>query len=332
MKLDHEKKKTLICFFLLIVCVVMLVVSIMHLSDLPLHRFVGTRKSATENLQDMKAVKIDGERYLPRDNMSVYLVIGIDKDGEMKGTGGTTNHEQSDFLMLLIFDHIKQTYSVLNINRDTIAYVPQLGLFGDKIDGKNEQLALAHTYGDGMDASCRNTVDAVSGFLYQAKIDAYFCVTMSALPVLNEYLGGVTVTFDKDYTELDPAFVKGTSIKMSNEQAYTFIRARATASEPTNVARMARQKLYMESAANEIKKNTSASALLGLLSDLSPYLLTNYNVSDTETASRILSNYTYSGSVTPEGESKVENGFMAFYADEEPLKKYVIETFYDKLD
>lgn len=48
-----------------------------------------------------------------------------------------------------------------------------------------------------------NTVDAVSTLRKGQKIDGYAMINMSAIQVVNDMVGGVTVTIEGDFSERD---------------------------------------------------------------------------------------------------------------------------------
>ena len=65
---------------------------------------------------------------------------------------------------------------------------------------------------------------------------------MTAIRVLNDLVGGVSVTMEEDGTQIDPAFVKGATVRLSGSQAEAFVRARMGLENDTNLARMQRQR------------------------------------------------------------------------------------------
>ena len=130
----------------------------------------------------------EGALYRLRDDVKTLLVIGVDKFSEA-ATGGSYNNDQcADFLLLLVMDHTAKRCSVLQISRDTVTDVTVLGIGGKKTGTVRQQIALSHTYGSGDDDSCRNTARAVSALLGGISVDAYVCLTMDAVGIINEYL------------------------------------------------------------------------------------------------------------------------------------------------
>ena len=59
------------------------------------------------------------------------------------------------------------------------------------------------------EASCENTLNAVENLLEGADIEYYVAMNMDAIGILNDALGGVTVTLEDDFTAADPTHAAG---------------------------------------------------------------------------------------------------------------------------
>ena len=198
-----------------------------------------------------------------------------------------------------------------------------------------EQLALAHTYGSGGKDSCENTLKAVSGYLYGIGIDHYVSFTMDAITILNDSVGGVTVTVNDDFTGIDDTLVKGQTVTLYGQHAVNFIRSRMSMTEdPTNLNRLSRQREYLSSLYDRIRQ---VSASDGDIIDSAFVKITDYIVTDTtvNTLSQLaekLTGYEFLGIETIEGETVKGERFTEFYADEELLQKQIIRLFYVKTE
>lgn len=184
--------------------------------------------------------------YVCKDDVTTYLLIGTDAGGEDMGKG--FNGELADFLSLLVLDNTTNKYAFIQIDRNTMANVTVYDENGEEKGDAYEQICIAHWYG--LDAKQRNenTVKAVSELLGGFPIDGYYTLHMDDIALVNNAIGGVTVEIQEDLTNIDPAFVAGTSVHLEDEQAEKFVRARMNAGEGTNKERMSRQRQYMTSA------------------------------------------------------------------------------------
>lgn len=83
--------------------------------------------------------------------------MGIDVKGKAVGVDSYEGGGQADVQMVLVVDDANKTWQVLQINRDTITKVPVLDVLGGVAAYADEQIALAHYYGNGRENSCENT-------------------------------------------------------------------------------------------------------------------------------------------------------------------------------
>ena len=163
---------------------------------------------------------------------------------------------------------------MLRLNRDSMVDVPVLDLRGDVIGYERQQLALAHAYGDGTNNSCQNTVDAVSMMLGGAAIDGYAALNMDGIAIVNDAIGGVTVTITSDFTAVDPTLVEGETITLNGQQAFEFVRTRKDVDDQTNLARMERQRIYLEAMKPQLMA-LSDTKIVQVMEEVNDYLVSN---------------------------------------------------------
>ncbi|VUX40878.1 LCP family glycopolymer transferase [Blautia luti] len=92
---------------------------------------------------------------------------------------------------------------LLSVDRNTGTPVRSLADDGTYLATTDIQLSLAHSMGPDQNMRAENTVDAVSTLLKGQKIDGYAMINMSAIQVVNDMVGGVTVTIEGDFSERD---------------------------------------------------------------------------------------------------------------------------------
>ena len=61
-------------------------------------------------------------------------------------------------------------------------------------------------------------------------------------------LGGVTLTFSQDMTDIDPLMTAGATLTLNGQQAEAFCRSRMGVGDQTNASRMVRQRQYLQAA------------------------------------------------------------------------------------
>lgn len=275
-------------------------------------------------------VERDGVWYAPKQDQETMLLIGMDKMDPLEASESYNNNAQSDFLLLAIFDNTKETTTLLHINRDTMAQIPVLGVTGQPAGSITGQLALAHTYGSGLQDSCVNTVNAVSDFLYGIKIDHYVAMTMGAVPYINDLVGGVPVTVLDDFSGIDDSLVEGETITLKGEQALHYVRIRSGLEDSSNLNRMKRQQQYLESMAEQIGKlDEDFSVSPQQISTISKYIISDCSIDTLSRMAEQFVDYPLQEMQDIQGEAIVGKEYMEFYADESALQEQILDLFYE---
>lgn len=270
------------------------------------------------------------EGYVPKEKLKSYLFMGIDRDGPAKSNQSYIDGGQADVQFLLVVDEESQTWQILHINRDSIVDVPVLGITGHAIRTEKQQIALAHAYGDGTADSCRNARKAVSNMLGGQQIDGYLALNMGGISVLNDFVGGVTVTIESDFSEIDPSLVMGQTITLNGEQAYNFIRSRKDVGDQTNLSRMQRHRQYMEGLSDKLASLDDEEILRGY-DAVFDYMVTDIGSKTMTELVDMLQTYTQLDTLTIDGTSYLdEEDCNAYALDEESLTDAILQLFYTK--
>ena len=281
-------------------------------------------------------IKYNGKTYTLKEDVQTLLVLGLDKFENSEGNSGYAeaynNDRQADFVMLFVIDNKNQTCSAIHINRDTMVDVNVLGVAGQKIGTINKQLALSHTYGNGKEVSCGNVADAVSGFLYGVKIDHYISVTMDAVPIFNDLVGGVEVTVLDDFAGVDDSLVKGETLTLKGEQALHYIRSRQGLDDSTNSNRMIRQRQYLSALYQQTMKcvETESQFIVNASVKMADYMVSDCTANQLQALFEKISAYEFDGIQAIEGTAIEGEKFMEFYPDVDSMKKIVVELFYQE--
>lgn len=259
---------------------------------------------------------------------TTLLFIGVDKSSLDSSTvrGGG----QADFLLLMTIDRENRKVDLLQLDRDTVSPVQVYGVFGNPAGVRDMQICLSYAFGTNPQRGCENTVRAVSEFLGGIPIDGYVALDLDGMTILNDALGGVTVTLTEDFTDLDPTMKAGETIRLQGRQAEYFLRTRMTVGDGTNEQRMSRQGAFIRSAAamlNE-KMNEDANFVASLMSLLREHLVTGCDdvwlINQAYTALK----YTRTDPVRLAGEHCIgSDGFVEFHPDRDALMDYIVGTF-----
>ena len=275
------------------------------------------------------SLRYKGTEYPMRKHLETILLIGTDSteqyEEKTEGVRPFYSYHQADFLMLLVLDHDAKTVEILQMNRDTMTDVPWLDVLGKVGGTEYKQLCLAFNYGDGGAASCKNTLNAVSGLLFDAPIESYIQIPMTAIPVLNDLVGGVPVTIAEDMTMIDPDFVQGATVRLTGSQAEKYVRARRSLEDDTNISRMRRQREYLDSFQKcaRDKFHSDSEFALKLVEKLGTFMQSNMTGQQLSNLIEKLDTYHIDPIRYPEGELIVGQQYYEFYVDKDSLWEMV---------
>ncbi len=294
---------------------------------------VQERGELTSGIGQRKRVEYNGRTYAEKTNLTTILLMGIDRTAEIQSAGARQGG-QADTLLLLVIDHSNKVINQLQIDRDTITPVEMLGVLGNPVGTSEMQISLSHGFGRTDTACCENTVKAAENLLEGIVINYYMALNMDAIGKLNDVLGGVTVTLQDDFSDADPAMVKGATLQLTGDQAEIYLRARMSVGSGTNEERMARQRVFLNKAVDILRERVKASV---------NYAGEVFDALDADMTSSIKrgtlmneANQSYNFEVRPidtlAGEHVVgEDGFMEFHVADGAAADWVMQVFYDLL-
>lgn len=276
-----------------------------------------------------KTITRDGVDYFPRQDVTVVMVLGIDQYGPAESSNYHRNEGSADSVMLLVFDDKAENCTVLHLNRDTMLDMNVLGIRGEYAGTTYGQLALAHTYGTGLEDSCENVKNTLMNFLHGLQVDYYVAMNMDALPILNDAVGGVTVTVTDDFSQVNPGITMG-ELTLQGDQVIDFVRTRKDVGDQKNITRMERQREYVDGFLEAMydKVHDNGEFLISTYEKVAPYIVTDCSVNTLSAMMDRYSDFTIVDTVTPEGDNIIANGHYEFHVDEEKLDKLIVELFY----
>lgn len=312
------------------VCLVLILVLMILISGLRILESTAFLKGQTgEGQIASKTIERNGVKYFPRQDITVMLIMGIDEVGPVKDSGSYNNTGEADMIALAVFDETNEQMDILYINRDTMVDMPVLGIGGKPAGTANRQIAVSHTYGSGLEDSCENTKKTVSDLLYGLPINYYVAMNMDAIPILNDAVGGVTVTVVDDFSDVNPNILMGQTTLMGQD-ALDYVQERREVGDQKNTSRMERQKEYMKNFLSAFKSKTSASDMfvLNTYEQVSDYIVTDLVAKSMSSIWNKYADYQLDEVVTLQGENTLENGHYAFILDEAALDALILKMFY----
>lgn len=276
----------------------------------------------------LNTITYEGKKYRYNTNLLNILFLGIDNNAEMSEVESPGSAGQSDCIMVLSLDKETKEGRILQIPRDTMTEVDIYDVNGNYFTTTVLQIATQYANATGGTNSCWAAKKTVSELLNGLQIDAYVSMDMAAIPIVNDAVGGVTISIPEDYTAIDPAFEKGKTLTLTGEQAYDYVHYRDINESFSNNDRMQRQVQYIPALITAVRNKVGANA--NYYETFYP-LVENYVVTDLQEAQvNELADYELQTSQVQylPGEGKQGEVYEEFYVDEEELQKILIKMFY----
>lgn len=330
------RRRTFLKAGIITACVLaLLILALILLRNADRERYRETRGEMSDGFGQLQTVEWKGSTWREKPAVTTILVAGIDKTDDSRETVSNEyrNGGQADFLLLVAIDHTDKKIHQLQIDRDTMADVTTLGIFGNETGTKSMQICLAHAYGKTPKDNARNTIRAVQNLLEGIQVDGYYIVDYSSVPVLNDTLGGVTVKIPTDMTAVNPAWTAGKQVTLRGAEAETFVRTRKALGDEDNINRMARQNEFMQQAIRQMARKVSEDVSFAgtLVENLRKLAVTNLTAAQMEEDLGKAYSYEVLSVDHPDGEHSFgRDGFMEFHMQEGAAVEWVLEHLYER--
>lgn len=283
-------------------------------------------------------VRYNGQVYAYNEDIMTFLIMGIDKEGEVEKAEDGLSGGQADAMFLAVMNPHDKSISLIAINRNAMVPVDVYDADGVYMGQYTKQITLQHGYGDGMELSCERSVATVSRLFYNLPIHGYAAINMGAIRELNDAIGGVEVTVLDDviYPEYNMDLHAGDVVTLDGEQAYWYVRARYEYLFNSSSLRLERQKQYLTNFVYQAKEKAmgDVTVAVDLYNTILKYMVTDVDVTEfTYLASEAI-NYDFNINriYNMQGETLMGEQFEEFYVDDDALYEMIIEIFYEPVE
>ena len=291
------------------------------------------RINSDSSTDSREMITYKNETYVKKGNLETYLIAGIDAPGKVEKVTEYDGTGQCDVLAVIVRDRSTDQCKLLSIDRNTITAVKSLDNDGTYLDTTDIQISLAHAMGFDQQVRAENTVDAVSHLLGDQTIDGYAMVNMGAIQVVNDMVGGVTVTIEDDFSDVDPSMKKGETVTLMGEQAEKYVRSRKEISDGSNQNRMSRQSTYEEAFKPAFRNKCAENSKfpLEVYHAMEDYMTTNISAKKFCRLALLLSDESEDEKLSISGTYGLdEDEWQTFTPDEDSLQEAILELFYQK--
>ena len=278
----------------------------------------------------------NGKKYQYNNRVTTLLYDGLDSFDELKQTATYGDKARADSIMLIVLDEVSKKMSVVAINRDTMTEVHRFSRKGDDLGVYVTHLGYAYTNGDGGEASCENLKTAVSTLFNNLPIDGYMVSNQTSIVMINDLVGGVTVTVpNDDLAAKYPELTTGNVVTLDESNVRAYVQQRDTDVDFSNEGRIERQKSFVLSFMDEFGTmvKEDASSVWDSLEACSDWMQTDITKNKYLSLADAFSNT----NLTPdsyyilEGEDQLGELHDEFYYDEDALQELIIKLFYREI-
>lgn len=281
-------------------------------------------------------IRYQGKVYAYNEDVMTFLIMGIDKNSEAVEVEEGTNGGQADALFLAVMNPHKKSIEVVGVNRNTMADVEIYNEMGAYVTTTKAQIAVQHGFGNGVQESCEYQKKAVANLFYNLPIHGYAAINMSAIPTINDAVGGVDVTVLEDLSRVDKSLVKDEKVHLLGQSAFWYVKYRDTNEFGSADRRLERQKQYLTAfiGAAKAAAKKDISVALDLYRAVMPMMTSDVTIDEVAYLAPILVEYQFGQENfhMMKGETVMGEQYEEFYPDEDALYELILDVFYEEVD
>ena len=289
---------------------------------------------ATTEADDSNTVTWQGKNYKYNQNLSNYLLLGVDKRTPAETRVGKADAGQVDALFLLSLNRKTKEMTLISISRDTMTDVESFDLEGKSLGKSKDHISLSYGYGDGGAESCKLTQEAVSNLFYGLPIQGYLAMNLDGIPELAKSVGGLTVTVPNNSLEYKyPEFAEGAEVTLTEENTEVFLRSRDVDESQSAIYRMERQKAFLDAFSKKAKEcyEQNAKFAADLFVAIKPYTVTNISEDRLMKLFQTADEGDGYTEWTVPGEGTQGLSYDEYHVDDDALYTKIMETFYQEI-
>lgn len=272
-----------------------------------------------------RTVQYEGKTWRYNSHLRTVLFLGVDtrdtsgEDRRGVGTGG-----RSDTIILLIIDPDAGVIQPVTLSRDTMTDVDVYDRDRNYLFSGKMQLTMQYSFGDNPKRSCLLVKKKVSDLLGGLPIHAYCSMTLDGITAASELLGGIRLTLEEDWTDIDPGFTAGTTITMDAETLERFLRYRDTGVSGSNDVRMKRQGWFIRQMFSQMG-NLGSAGVEALMKQLDDYVETDM---DGDMLKQLTALHISGSILNVPGRTVAGTAHDEYYIDEDALRQFLLELYY----
>lgn len=271
-----------------------------------------------------RTIEQDGVTWRYNTRLRTVLFMGVDTRAGAENKIGIGNNGRSDTLLLFVINPDEERIQLITISRDTMTKVDVYDRDRNFLFSGKMQLTMQYSFGDSAARSCQLVKSKISHLLYDLPINYHCSLTLDGILAASDLLGGIKLTLEDDWTDIDPTYTAGSTITLKGEQLERFLRYRDTDVSGSNDVRMARHGWFIRQLFSQMGTVGSAGVEM-LLDKLDPYLETDM---DADTIKQLTSYHLSDEILKIPGQTVQGKAHDEYYIDEEACKQMILDVFY----
>lgn len=271
-----------------------------------------------------RTIEQDGVTWRYNTRLRTVLFMGVDTRAGAENKIGIGNNGRSDTLLLFVIDPDHESVQLITISRDTMTKVDVYDRDRNYLFSGKMQVTMQYSFGDSAARSCQLVKSKISDLLYDLPINYHCSLTLDGILAASDLLGGIKLTLEDDWTDIDPTYTAGSTITLKGEQLERFLRYRDTDVSGSNDVRMSRHGWFIRQLFSQMGTVGSAGVEM-LLDKLDPYLETDL---DADTIKQLTSYHLSDEILKVPGETIRGKAHDEYYVDEEACKQMILDVFY----
>lgn len=301
------------------------------------------RLYASEQGEDFQErIVYQNKTYYYNDDLLTFLIMGVytwDYDREVFGVY-TDNPDrkplegEADANFLCVFDPNADSVSVISLNRNSMVGIDYYNEDGIYLVREQAQLALQHGFGRDKEQGSVLQMEAVQRLMMGIPIHGHVAVDMSVVEQMNHAVGGVEVTVLEDLTEVDPEFVQGEELRLTDDQSFWYVKYRDWKSYASADRRLQRDSQFLQGFIKAAKEKMHENWLFPyhLYRDCDEHIYTNLSTDRIMILLMMAKDYNVENIqfYNLPGETRMGEEYEEFYVDQAELTEMILELFYEE--
>ena len=287
-------------------------------------------------------ISYNGEVYTYNHDLINFLCMGVDSYDNLDKEAEQSERGQADAIFIVSLNKKNGDIKIVSIPRDVMVPIEVYNKNGEKVATQSLQITVQYAYGLNEEDSCKRMSEKVSELLHNIPIQRYCAANFNAVPVLNDAIGGVTVTMNPDYVDAellaidDVAFAPGNTVHLIGEMSLIYLHTRDITVYASAADRMERQKTYIKAYINTAKDKIASDPkiLFELYKALNKSITTNVSLPEMLSLTTYLKNMEFNSEnvYSLEGTRVKGEKHEEVYTSDEQVMKLLTDVFYEKVE